>query len=155
MEAAHWGWQLARVLVPSILIVVGWVVVSNEHDKRETRKETRSFLDKTISSVEEIRDLAFSYFTSSCELEAGALGAKIDPLLMRLEKNLQFLNLTGGNNAVVNALQLRQAITSHNAYKTEPRRVLKCTDSALMQMNMHAHELISELEIAYKKQFQK
>jgi len=154
MDSAHWGWQLARVIVPSILIVIGWVVVSREHDKRETRKETRSFLDKTIANVEDIRDLAFSYFTASCEVEAGAEGAKIGPLLMRLEKDLKFLSLNDANGKLVNAMELRQAITGHNAYMTEPRRVLKCNDNSLMQINIFAHDLINELEVAYRKQYQ-
>jgi len=155
MESAHWGWQLSRVCVPALFIIMGWVVVSRDHNKRETRKEIRSYLDRTIVSVEKVCDMAFSYFTTECELEASSIGAKIDPLLMRLEKSLQHLNLKNEQDAPVTAAELRQAITGHNAYKTSPRRVLMCSDSALMQINITAHGLINDLEAAYRKQYQK
>ncbi|PKM05023.1 MAG: hypothetical protein CVV16_02430 [Gammaproteobacteria bacterium HGW-Gammaproteobacteria-6] len=155
MDGVQAAWELMRVAVPALFIAVGWKVVSADNNARETRKEIRGFLDRTISQVEGLCEQAVAYFTCVDDTEAARIAAVIDPSLMRLERNLQHLCLKDEAGQLVNAQTIRQSITAHNAYRASPRRVLACDDPALYEINTRVHDLIQQLEKAYSSSFQK
>ncbi|ROZ80890.1 hypothetical protein EF096_15610 [Pseudomonas neustonica] len=155
MDGAQTTWELLRVAVPALFIAIGWKVVSADNNARETRKEIRGFLDRTISQVEALCEQAVAYFTCEDDDDAARIASVIDPSLMRLERNLQHLCLKDDNGQVVNAQSVRQSITAHNAYRATPRRVLSCDDPALYEINSRMHDLIQQLEKAYSSSFQR
>jgi hypothetical protein len=46
-------------------VILGWVIVNNQNNKREQRKETRTFLNETIKLVELIESDALEYHTGA------------------------------------------------------------------------------------------
>lgn len=103
-------WELARVLVPAALVMIGWFFVSRDNDKRETRKEKRQFLDRTIKLLEDIQGDSVSYFLTDDQAEAQKLSSKIDPALMRVETALSHLKLPGGQGACIDATVVRDKV---------------------------------------------
>ena len=47
-----------------ILIIAGWVVVNDQNNKRETRKEVRASLLELYRILDEIEDAAYEYHTT-------------------------------------------------------------------------------------------
>lgn len=155
MEASQIFWELVRVAVPSALVILGWRIVSEGNDKRETRKEIRAFLDRTISSAEKIRDNSIKYFTEMGVDEGRKMEAVIDPDLKRLEDSLKRLCLRDQNNTVITAQHLRMAICSNSLYRSDQRTLIKADAPLIGDVNLRFAELIDELETAYNDTFHK
>lgn len=148
-------WELARVVVPALLVIVGWAFVSSDNDKRETRKEKRQFLDRTIKLLEEIEGDAVSYFITADHAEAQKLSSKIGPALMRIEKSLAHLDLPAKDGGVINAITVRDKVTGHNAWMAAQKTALAADCATIFQVNVAFAELIASLESAYAETYQK
>ncbi|MDH4567753.1 hypothetical protein E8E95_13795 [Pseudomonas sp. BN414] len=153
------GWavllELVKIVVPSGLVILGWVVVSKGNDKRETRKETRQFLDRTISSVEKVRDSALECLLSSDAAVIRKLEASIDPCLKTLEDSLMRLKLRDDSGVVITAQQVRTAITNNGFYRVANRQAVDCDHRALHDINLQVAVLIDALEKAYQGTYHK
>lgn len=148
-------WELIRVVIPAILIMIGWAFVSRDNNLRETRKEKRQFLDRTIMLLEEIEQDSVSYFITADQTEAQVLSSKIGPALMRVEKALSHLRLPCQQGSVINAIAVRDKVTGHNAWRTAPKVALAPDCATIYQVNVAFAELIASLEAAYTKTYQK
>lgn len=155
-EATVWSvlLEVLKFVVPSVLVIVGWGVVSSGNDKRETRKEKRQFLDRTISALENIRERSLECLQSSDGLVVRKLEASIDPDLKRVEDALSTLNLVEGQSAI-NASGVRAAITNNGFYRVPGRGALDCDHAALYKINLEVAILIGSLENAYQSTYQK
>lgn len=148
-------WELARVLVPAVLVMIGWFFVSRDNDRRETRKEKRQFLDRTIKLLEDIEGDSVSYFITDDQAEAQKLSSKIDPALMRVETALSHLKLPGEQGAYINATVVRDKVTGHSAWRAAQKTALAPDCVTIYQVNVAFAELIASLEAAYARTFQK
>lgn len=146
--------EAARWVLPSLIIILGWSVVSRGNDRRETRKEIRQFLDRTISSVEEIRKNAIDCLTQAVCDDSKKLELSIDPELLRMETALALLGLKNDNKPV-DGKQLRKAVSDNGQYRVAGRRKLDMDHRVLMEINTAAAELIAALEKAYRDTYQK
>jgi len=146
--------EAARWVVPSLLIVLGWSVVSRGNDRRETRKEVRQFLDRTISSVENIRKNALDCLTQSVCDDSKKLELAIDPELLRMETALALLQLKS-DKKVVDGRRLRKSVSDNGQYRVHGRKKLDMDHRVLTEINDAAAELIAELEKAYRDTYQK
>lgn len=144
----------ARWVLPSLIIILGWSVVSRGNDRRETRKEIRQYLDRTISSVEETRKNAIDCLTQQVCDDSKKLELTIDPALLRIEAALALLNLKN-DKICVDGRQLRKAISDNGQYRVAGRKKLDMDHRVLMEINAAAAELISALEKAYRNTYQK
>jgi hypothetical protein len=147
LEAARW-------VIPSLLIIFGWSFVSRGNDRRETRKEVRQFLDRTINSVENIRANALNCLTQEICDESKKLELAIDPELLRMETALALLNLKS-DKCVVDGRHLRKAVSDNGQYRVAGRIKLDMDHRVLTEINTTAAELIAELEKAYRETYQK
>ncbi|TFY92769.1 hypothetical protein DYL59_02060 [Pseudomonas kairouanensis] len=157
VQFEYWelSWELARVLVPALLVMLGWFYVSRDNNRRETRKENRQFLDRTIMLLEEIEGDSVSYFLTASQAEAQRLSSKIGPALMRVEKALSHLNLPGEHGSSINAIAVSEKVTGHNAWLAAKKVALAPDCATIYQVNVAFAELIAALEAAYAKTFQK
>lgn len=61
------GFEVARLVVPSVLVVIGWLVVARlqrlAYAKQETRKDLRTRLDQLDEDLRKLRDLCIEYYT--------------------------------------------------------------------------------------------
>jgi len=146
--------EAARWIIPSLLIILGWSVVSRGNDRRETRKEVRQFLDRTISSVENIRKNSLDCLTQGVCESSKKLELAIDPELLQMESALALLRLKNGKD-VVDGRSLRKAVSDNGQYRVAGRKKLDLDHRVLMEINDSAAELIAELEKAYRQTYQK
>lgn len=155
MELSHKDFvDIARWLIPSLLIILGWSVVSRGNDRRETRKEVRQFLDRTISSVENIRKNALDCLTQGVCESSRKLELAIDPELLQMESALALLRLKNGKE-IVDGRKLRRAVSDNGQYRVSGRKKLDMDHRVLTDINDCAAELIAELEKAYRNTYQK
>ena len=145
--------EAGRWIVPSIVVIIGWYVVSRGNDKRETRKEVRQFLDRTITSVENIRKNALDCLTQSVCDSSKKLELATDPELLQMESALSLLKLKN-NDVVVDGIRLRKAVSDNGQYRVAGRKKLDMDHRILMEINAAAAELIAELEKAYRQTYQ-
>jgi len=146
--------EAGRWIIPSLVIVLGWSVVSRGNDRRETRKEVRQFLDRTISSVENIRENALECLTQGICDTSKKLELSIDPELLRMETALALLRLKS-DGKMVDGIRLRKAVSDNGQYRVAGRKKLDMDHRVLTEINTSAAELIAELEKAYRDTYQK
>lgn len=146
--------EVARWLLPLLTVVLGWSVVSRGNDRRETRKEVRQFLDRTIASVENIRKNAIECLTQEVCDDSKKLELSIDPELLRMESALSLLNLKNGDE-VVDGRKLRKAVSDNGQYRVAARAKLDMDHRVLSDINVAASELIANLEQAYRESYQR
>lgn len=145
--------EAGRWIIPSIIVMIGWSVVSRGNDKRETRKEVRQFLDRTIASVENIRKNTLDCLTQSVCDNSKKLELAIDPELLQMESALNLLKLKN-NNIIVDGTRLRKAVSDNGQYRVAGRKKLDMDHRVLTEINAAATELIAELERAYRQTYQ-
>lgn len=68
----HIEYRLIGTFLTPILVVAGWVIVNNQNNKREDRKELRKFIDDLVSKVEELEKLSIEFHTSKKYIESNA-----------------------------------------------------------------------------------
>ncbi|MDO9624061.1 MAG: hypothetical protein Q7J46_08755 [Pseudomonas sp.] len=153
MEFSDFG-EAMRWVLPSLVVILGWSVVSRGNDRRETRKEVRQFLDRTTSSVESIRRNAIDCLTQGICDGSKKLELAIDPELLKMETALALLNLKSGRE-IVNGKRLRKAVSDNGQYRVAGREKLDMDHRVLMEINLSAAELVAELEKAYRDTYQK
>lgn len=155
MVIEQWMWESARVVVPGLLVILGWMYVSYDNNKRETRKEKRQFLDRTILFLEDIAEDVVSYYITADQVEAQKLSSKIDPALLRIEGALSHLKLKDSSGKVVNAITLRDKITNSGSWRSAQKVALAPDCATIYQINVAFAELIGSLESAYTSTYQK
>ncbi|MGR2706607.1 hypothetical protein B7453_07570 [Pseudomonas sp. IB20] len=146
--------ELIKIILPSSLIIIGWIVVSRGNDRRETRKEIRQFLDRSLDSVDSIREKAIECLTLPDGTGCKKLELAIEPELMRLDHALNLLNLKISGNKI-SAIGLRTAVTNNGCYRVTGRQELNLDHRVLQDINTQAAELAGNLEAAYRDTYQK
>ena len=144
--------EVVKVAVPALLVVLGWSVVSAGNDKRESRKEKRQLVDKTIKHVDEVVNDAIGFFTSESDEEAEGKAGKILADLKRIEIFIQALSLqeyVNGKVIPITATSLRQSITNDGPFWTRPRSRVSLGSPLLSAIRSEAMQLVAKLENAY------
>lgn len=146
--------ELIKITLPSILIILGWAVVSRGHNKRETRKEIRQFLDRSLESVEEIRQKAIECLTLPDGIECKKIELAIEPQLMRLDHALGLLNFKKSGTKI-STVGFRTSVTNNGCYRVAGREALMLDHRVLHDINIQAAELAASLEASYRSTYQK
>jgi len=147
-----WLVEFLKVAIPSTLVVIGWNVVSRGNDRRESRKEKRQLVDKTIDHIDSIVEDAVVFFTSEDDEEAEHRAGKVLADLKRIETFLQALDLkdpASNGKTLITATTLRQSITGDGPFWTRPRVRLNLGSSLLSVIRSEAMQLVSKLETSY------
>ena len=99
-------------VVPWVLVIGGWVIVNQQNNSRETRKEIRARVDSFKKMVDEVEDAAVEHHTVA---QDSMRCAKIKRALTRLSSELHlisvFLSATDSSRKLI---RLKQAITLKN-----------------------------------------
>lgn len=148
-----WIWELARVLIPAIVVIIGWKVVSSDQNKRETRKERRQLLDRTIEEIGSISEDAMEMYTTEDAAKSTMISSTILSRLKHLEGMLQVLSLKRKDNEMIVGSPLREAITMINIYRAEPRVIVQASDVRLTDIYVQSSALIQELERTYQETY--
>ncbi len=64
LKTHHLEYRLVGTFITPILVIIGWVIVNNQNNKREDRKELRKFIDELIERIETLEELAVKFHTS-------------------------------------------------------------------------------------------
>ncbi|NNT92279.1 hypothetical protein [Stutzerimonas nitrititolerans] len=60
----HVEYRLLGTFITPILVILGWIIVNNQNNKREDRKELRKFIDDLIEKTDQLEILSVDFHTS-------------------------------------------------------------------------------------------
>lgn len=72
--------------LPPLLVVLGWIIVNRQNDKREARKEARALVDASKKSIVELAAKAVSYHVDGKLDTAYEIKAGIEALEVECER---------------------------------------------------------------------
>ncbi|MBT8419232.1 MAG: hypothetical protein KJO08_00060 [Gammaproteobacteria bacterium] len=143
-----------------IVIVVGWIVVNQQNNARETRKELRARLDVVQAWTFELVELAIGYHTDepkspdkySNKYQERRIKSRID----RVTRAVSALGRSTLGKRLYRptheAFYFRQAVTLHNFETAEYKP--QAPDSELVEnIAMTAQSLVETLEEAYSERY--
>jgi len=93
--------------LPSLLVVIGWIIVNHQNNKRETRKECRSLIDDAKAAVIDVAAKAVLYHTEAKKELSVEILAAIDALEIECERLPNWVKgcpLMGCHAAFANAM---------------------------------------------------
>lgn len=145
---------LAPSLTP-IIIIVGWIFVSKDNDRRETRKEIRKVIDSITLKLDTLYNESTHYFCAIDNKDSSAAcraEVRIKQNIEKVDGELEILSKINKhfNSASAFLDTLASAITGHP--KFESRSL--CTpiphnDESLLSIALHQKNLLNELEQTY------
>ncbi|MHB8580511.1 MAG: hypothetical protein ACYDA4_11720 [Ignavibacteriaceae bacterium] len=133
-----------------ILVIVGWVVVNRQHDRRETRKEIRARLNELRDDLCKLEHLAEKYHIWPNHQESSARRIKV--LLKRIGDGVDQIRLLNRQVHDARLVALRQAITYRN-FDTESHRSQDLSGPLIAGINASVDELINALESGFRTRF--
>ncbi|WP_237173012.1 hypothetical protein [Paracandidimonas lactea] len=144
---------IAPALAP-LIVAIGWVVVSRDNDRRETRKEIRSLINELIKRAEKLTDEAQYYF---CELknstdDARSAEIKIKQGLERLDSLLQVLVKMEKrfDQASTSVGKFMDVITGHEKFESRSyTRKFSIDHVDVMKIALAQADLFNVLETIY------
>lgn len=133
-----------------VLIAAGWVVVNDQNNKRETRKEVRTSLLELYKVLDEIEDAAFEYHTT--DGDAGK-ARKIVRAIQQIAPRIIMARRGPIKFHYTNALAgFRRAITFTN-FDTSTFERKQPEDHFFDAIAAAKRELITSLELAYSQAY--
>jgi hypothetical protein len=132
-----------------LTVILGWVIVNWQNNRREERKEIRTALTQISSDIDALTNLAIEYHTSS--RRAYKLEVSIIIKERQLSEKLSFLRLR--NSAYSNQYtSFADAITLEN-FETTSFKKQSQYSQIIESIRDAASDLISALELEYSELF--
>ncbi len=145
-ECLPWVQTLAPPLQLA-LIVLGWVWIAKDNDKRERRKEVRALIVELKTHLIELEENARKYFTNEPDATASLLASQIKRDLRRVDSNLEVLRrASGGIIAHAEMIEVRQAITLRGDFDGAARKAIQPTHELLGDIGASINKLCAKLE---------
>ena len=114
--------RLIATLLTSLLVLLGWAVVSDLQDFRETRKDRAARLDKLRDRVTKVAENAISFHTKDFDAQ-GALFLTADMGILAKEiatlRSCDYMPLDGTHQLI----DFRRACTGTNSVQSEHKAV--------------------------------
>jgi hypothetical protein len=140
--------------LPLVLTMLGWSIVSRQHDKRERRKEIRDLIKLIEQRVNDVLTNATEYYSldgkdSKCQAIAFKIRygiSGIDPL----QKRLRVAGLDVQISSEISAF--RQAVTG-GTFDSSARRKSDSNGSVMADAAASGFDLIARLEETYFGKF--
>ena len=147
--APNWTHVVSAVgqLVTWSLVVVGWLVINRQHNRREARKETRAQLDDLRDALVELERNAEDYHTASAHSETDARRIKVQ--LQRATYVVDRLGLLNRQERDVRIIALRRAITFKN-FDTNGHAAQELSGELVAGINAAVDDLVNALESAFR-----
>lgn len=146
-SGTEWSWTGP---ISWLLVIVGWLVINSQHNRRETRKEIRAALNDLYEMLNEIEDDAFKYHTGGGD---AALSRKIKRRVGQLHSrvNLAFIN-TIDTRCGSEIAAFRKAVTLQN-FDTVSHTALPITDPMFENITGTRERLVIALEQAFLNRY--
>jgi len=146
-NGGEWSWSGP---ISWALVILGWLVINWQHNKRETRKEIRAAFNGLYEMLNEIEDDAFSYHTGNGD---PALSKRIKRRLGQIHSriNLAFMT-TIRERCSREVFAFRRAVTLQN-FDTVSHNSLPSTSPVFEEITATRERLINTLEQAFLKKY--
>jgi hypothetical protein len=156
------GW--ARTMIPYsqalgpllalVAIVAGWIWVSRDNNRRESRKELRVHLNEIRELIGHVEDAANSYFRKApTDDESRSLSVKIKRDLQHLGGRLATLKACEKTfNFDAHLMAFRASITDGD-FDSNARAVRSHTDRIFLEICNAANSLIEATEDAFARKY--
>lgn len=132
------------------LVIVGWIVINAQHNKRETRKEVRAALNDLYDLLNEIEDEAFTYHTGTGD---ALLSRRIKRQLAQIFPRLHLALLKTIDVRCASEIgAFRRAVTLHN-FDTAGHRALVAGDQAFEEITITKERLVNRIEQAFLEKY--
>lgn len=138
-------------IIPWLLVIVGWKVVSHDQNRRERRKEIRATIVQLISLIRQTSDTACDYW-SKPEADPACLTLAADIKLSLQRVSWDVSRLTDECDAMnlgTSLIAFRQAITS-GAFESADRDPDASRPPKIFLTGEH---LIDSIETGFRKEF--
>lgn len=132
-----------------IVALVGWIVVNQQNNRREERKEIRSALSEIYKIVEDLTDKASKYHQTESPSSTDAAAIKLQ--LQRLGQKITHLHF---HDDTVNrsVYELRSAITYEN-FDSHSHTAVNETSDLVNDIYFQAEQLIDALEGCFGRSY--
>lgn len=133
-----------------VLVIIGWGVVSRDHNARERRKEVRAIVERLVKDACDIEIRFYDYIPTEAQSKEGK------SLQLRLKSDLQRLGMTldrlaNSENLDVREamIELRKAVTSRG-FDSSSRLPCDLDSAWALEVQTATNTLIKELESAFR-----
>lgn len=149
-----------------LLIVAGWLVVNDQSNRRETRKELRSALDDLAEAIDAAQTAAAAYWTATVDAADASRALALTNALEEVERRVnRFVRRTAldlpvyakrrrhlvdvSNSKVFIAYDDWASSATGGAFESASRVALLADDTTLRRMILGARHLLDQLELTY------
>lgn len=153
--------ELAKIAVPSILVVIGWAVVHflqrSAASKQELRKEIRASLDRLKQDLRELRKTCIAYFVA-CDAQPDtpvAIGVLIDDVRRQsmLLADILMRESDEDKEQIIDALTNLSHFATGGSFETRDRKPLSPYAPELLSIFSYGAKLINRLEDSFAKKY--
>jgi hypothetical protein len=135
------------------LVILGWWVVSRDHDNRERRKEIRGQIEELTREVHEIELKTYDYLPTTADSnESLSLGLRLKSDLQRLALALARLAKVEEINVKDAMTLLRQAVTGDD-FDSKARKPAGLDSAWALKVQIAANKMIDDLEWAFREKY--
>jgi hypothetical protein len=144
---------IAPTLSP-VIVIIGWVFISRDNDRRETRKEVRSLINDFCKRVDALEATAVEYFSKLDNAQnsddACMAEIRIKREIERLDSSLQVLNKIYSKFGCAKEFDaLTDVITRHSKFESKPGPVVLLNDQFYLRLALACNQLTSALEQSF------
>lgn len=143
------SWALLAQIGTWVIVVIGWLIVNNQNNNRERRKEIRQAIDKIVKKIEEIEQDALQFHQSAFD------DSSARALLLSLDKNsrsIAWLKIVESEIYKKSIISFRRSITLNN-FDPTTHVALDGNNAQLARISAAAENLVDLLESAYAAQY--
>jgi hypothetical protein len=139
---------------PLVLTMIGWAVVSSQHNKRERRKEIRDLIRLLEQRVDNILEHASEYYSlDGTDKKCPLLRSKIVSNFTALSQLLARLRSAGLLlGADVEFISFKQAVTG-GQFESQARKKIDASSITTLESATVGFAFVSKIENAYFKSF--
>ncbi len=145
--------DILRLVIPATCIVIGWLVVSNQQDKRERRKEIRDLVEEVTKIILIVREDVLEYFGEKNNDPTGPLADKIKLNLLLISQYLFLMKSAGLNIKVSQELIALRKTATGGFFETVDFKKQLENPQWLGNLRSESVELILAIQKAYFRQF--
>ncbi len=137
-------------LINVFAIIVGWLIINIQNNKRETRKETRSELNNIQTLITELTKESIIYHT---EKRCTNLEETIVSKASFLSRKIQLAVIPLGSEHSIRINTYKDALMKNNFATSEHSPILEGSDDLLKTIRNEAQQLILELDNSYSEKY--
>lgn len=89
------GQETLKLVVPGLLVVIGWFVLSHLQNRRERRKEIRELIDSISLSIKSLTQQSVEYFTENSLAKSRIIAGRMNFESLSISKKLLLLKAAG------------------------------------------------------------